>query len=96
MPIQPNPQPVSAWPHQVNVPVPGSEMFIAIQIQNSGQATAEEMDATLQSLVDHLQEWPGRDPIANVTGNKYDTLLYTVTPTDPIDPPDPPDPEPTP
>jgi hypothetical protein len=93
VPIQPNPQQIAAWPHQANVPVT-SGMFITVQVQGNGQNTVEELDATLQSLIDHLQTWPGRDPNANVTGGKYDTLLYLVSPTDPIDLPDPPDPEP--
>ena len=100
MPIEPNPQTVMAWPHQANVPVPvpqgasSAGMFVTVQVQTDGTATVEALDATLQSLIDHLQTWPGRDPQADVMGQKYDTSLYTVTPTDPIDPPDPPDPEP--
>jgi hypothetical protein len=85
MPIQPDPQSVIAWPHQANVPMQDdAHMFVSVQIQSDGQAAPEEMDAVLQSLVDHLQAWPGRRPDGNVTGNKYDTLLYTVTPTDPV------------
>jgi hypothetical protein len=92
VPIDPVPQSMAGWPHQVNIPLPdGAGMFVNLSIQSDGTATTEAMDATLQSLVDHLQEWPGRRPDANVTGQKYDTLLYAVTPTNPIPPP--PDPE---
>lgn len=94
MPVEPNPQPVMIMPHQVSVPMtPESGAWVSVQIQNNG-ATPEAMDAMLQSLIDHLQEWPGKDPNANVTGSKYETLLVSVTPTDPVPVPDPPVPEP--
>ena len=92
MPIEPDPQPIMAWPHQVNIPVPdGVGMFLSLQIQSDGTASQEAMDATLQDLVDYLQEWPGRRPDTNVTGQKYETLLYMVSPTDPVDLPPPPE-----
>ena len=96
MPIEPNPQAVSAWPHQINIPAATPGLFLSVQIQSDGTATPVVMDDTLQSLIDHLQTWPGRDPNQNVTGSKYDTLLYLVNPTNPIPLPDPPDPEETP
>jgi hypothetical protein len=87
MPIQPDPQHVQMLPHQVQIPVTEeTHMFLSLQIQNDGQATMEAMDEVLQSLVDHLQTWPGRHPTADVSGQKYDTLLYIATPTDPIVP----------
>lgn len=85
MPVQPDPQPISAWPHQANIPTEG--MFVTVQIQSDGTTPIEEMDATLQSLIDFLQDWPGKLPNSDVTGSKYDTLLYTITPTNPINPP---------
>jgi hypothetical protein len=85
MPVEPNPTPIMAWPHQVNVPVPdGVGMFISVQIQSDGTATPEAMDDTLQDLVDYLQAWSGRRQDSNVTGQKYDSLLYTITPTNPV------------
>lgn len=89
MPIEPNPQPLAMWPHQADVPVIG--MSVTVQIQSTGEATTEDLDDTLQDLIDYLQEWPGRRPDANVTGSKYGVLLYAVTPTDPIEvvPPEP-------
>jgi hypothetical protein len=81
MPTQPNPQPLVMWPHQANVPAEG--MSISVQIQSDGTGEPD-LDAVLQDLIDYLQDWPGRHPDANVTGQKYDVLLYAVTPTDPI------------
>lgn len=82
MPTEPNPQPLSIWPHQIDVPAEG--MSIGVQIQSNGGATPEQLDATLQDLIDYLQGWPGRVPVSNVTGSKYGVLLYAVTPTDPV------------
>lgn len=91
MPIEPNPQTVMAWPNQVNIPTDDPRFFLSLQIQTDGTPTEAEADAMLQSLIDHLQEWPGRHDQANVTGSRYQSLLYLVTPTNPIPPP--PDPE---
>jgi hypothetical protein len=97
MPIDQVPQLVPMMPHQVNVPLPdGAGMFVSVSIQTDGTATPEAMDTALQELVDYLQEWPGRRVDANVTGTKYDTLMYGVQPTNPIPPPDGPEPEPDP
>lgn len=90
MPINPDGQPVPGmWPHQVNVPGPDG-LFISVQIQGSSEATPEMLDATMLDLLDYLQEWPGRRPDADVTGQKYDVRLYLATPTNPIPLPDPP------
>lgn len=91
MPIEPNPTPVMAWPNQVNIPPGDARFFLSLQIQTDGTPTEAEADAVLQSLIDHLQEWTGRHPEANVTGSRYQSLLYLVTPTNPIPPPDPPE-----
>lgn len=97
MPVEPDPQSVAAWPHQINVPTPdGSGMYVSLSIQSDGTATPEAMDAALQDLVDYLQAWSGRRVDANVTGLKYDTLLYTISPTNPIPLPDPPEEDPDP
>jgi hypothetical protein len=90
MPVEPNPQPIEAWPRQVNVSAPGVSISVQIQNDGSGTATPEALDAMLQELIDYLQDWPGKLPGSNVTGSKYDTLLYVVTPTDPevVDPPE--------
>src|SRR6186713_2775848 len=96
MPIEPNPQSVTAWPNQVNIPCATPGFFLSIQLQTDGTPTVETQDQLLQELIDYLQEWPGRDPLANVTGQKYDTKLYFVSPTNPIPPPDPPEDPPVP
>jgi hypothetical protein len=97
MPIEPNPQPVTAWPNQVNIPPEDPRFFLSLQVHTDGTPSEAEADAMLQSLIDHLQEWPGRNPLANVTGSRYQSLLYLVTPTNPIPlppgPEDPPAPE---
>jgi hypothetical protein len=84
MPVQPNPQPIDAWPRQANIPATG--MFVTVQLQNDGSSTAEQMDAALQSVIDHLQSWPGKLTDSDVTGQIYQTLLYGVTPTIPDEP----------
>jgi hypothetical protein len=95
MPIDPTPELVAMIPHQVNVPLPdGAGMFVAVSIQSDGTADPEVMDATLMGLLDHLQEWPGRRPDADVTGVKYETNMYFARPTNPIPPPAGPEPEP--
>jgi hypothetical protein len=90
MPVQPDPQPIEAWPRQVNVSAPGVSISVQIQNDGSGTATPEALDAMLQDLIDYLQEWPGKLAGSNVTGSKYDTLLYSVTATNPevVDPPE--------
>lgn len=94
MPILPDPQAIQGWPNQIIIPLPpGSGMYLALQIQLDGTAADEDVEATIQELVDYLQEWTGRDPGQNVTGQKYETWLYTITPTNPIAPPPPPLPE---
>lgn len=95
MPIQPNPQPIQGWPNQVIIPVPdGTGLYLALQVQSTdGTAEDEDVEAMLQNLVDYLQAWPGRHPGQDVTAQKYETWLYTVTPTNPIPPPPPPLPE---
>lgn len=94
MPIEPDPQQIMAWPNQVNIPTEDPRFFLALQVQTDGTPTEAEADAMLQSLIDHLQDWPGRHPLADVTGSRYQTLLYLVSPTNPIPPQDPPEPEP--
>lgn len=95
MPVLPNPQPFAAWPHSLNVAMPtGSGMSVQVSLQSDGTADPAAMDATLQSLVDYLQAWPGKAPGTDVLGQKYDTLIYTVGPTDPEPPPADPEPEP--
>jgi hypothetical protein len=94
VPVEPNPQPIDAWPRQVNISAPGMSIGVQIQSDGSGTATAADLDDALQSLIDFLQEWPGKIPGSNVTGSKYDTLLYLVSPTNPEPPPDPPVEEP--
>lgn len=91
MPTEPNPQTITMWPHQANVPALG--MSISIQIQSDGTDPDVDLDAALQDVIDYMQEWPGRRPDGNVTGSVYDVKLYAVTPTDPIFVPEP-EPEP--
>ena len=95
MPVDPNPQPFAAWPHSATVAMPsGSGMSVQVSLQSDGTATPEAMDATLQALVDLLQGWSGKAPGTNVLGQKYDTLIYTISPTNPEPPPADPGPEP--
>jgi hypothetical protein len=82
-------QPVQVFPAQLSVPTTNG-LFISAQVQSDGTATDEVVEGTLQSLIDHLQTWPGRDPGANVTGQVYSVLLFPATPTNPIPPPPPP------
>jgi hypothetical protein len=96
MPLEPNPQPIEAWPRQVNVSAVGMSISVQIQGDGSGTATPQQLDATLQELIDYLQDWPGKLAGSNVTGNRYDTLLYMVSPTDPEPLPDPPEEDPDP
>lgn len=92
MPTEPNPTPVTIFPHQANVPAPG--MTLTVQIQSDGTDPDADLDGTLQEIVDYLQAWPGRLPGGNATGQKYQSLLYTVTATNPDPVPDPlPEPE---
>ncbi len=79
MPTDPKSQIVAIMPRQVQIPT-ATGMFISLQIQGDGTPTEDDMDATLQSLVDFLQEWPGRHPQLNVTGQNYQTRLFTVWP----------------
>jgi len=95
MPIQPDPQAITAWPNQVNIPSQDPRFFLSLQVQTDGTPTETESDAVLQSLIDHLQEWPGRLEVGDVTGSRYQTWLYLVTPTNPNPPPDPPEDPPT-
>lgn len=96
MPLEPNPQPIEAWPRQVNVSATGMSISVQIQSDGSGTATPQVLDATLQELIDYLQDWPGKLVGSNVTGQRYDTLLYAVSPTDPEPLPDPPEDDPNP
>lgn len=93
MPISPDGQTYPMAPHQVNVPVPnGSGFQIMVLIQSDGTPdTGEAMDAALMDLVDYFQEWPGRDPGQNVSGQKPVYTVYAATPTNPIPLPDPPE-----
>ncbi len=94
MPVEPNPQPIEAWPRQINVPFPGLSITIQVQGDGSGTVTPQETDEMLQDLIDYLQEWPDKMAGADVTGGRYDTLLYLISPTNPVPPPPPPEPEP--
>lgn len=95
MPISPDPEVINGQPYVISVPMPdGSGMFVGATVQNDGTATTEAMDGTLQSLIDHLQAWPGKNPGADVNGQKYSMVFYPATPTFPVPLPDPPDPEP--
>lgn len=91
MPIEPDPFPVVAWPNQVNIPSQDPRFYLSLPIQTDGTPSEAESDAMLQSLIDHLQTWPGRLEGANVTGSRYQANLFLVTPTDPVPPPDPPE-----
>lgn len=95
MPISQDGTVIPMMPHQVNVPLPDrAGMFITVSIQNDGTATPAAMDDALMSLVDHLQEWPGKRPDGNVMGTKYETQIYEAHPTNPEPPAAPPQPEP--
>lgn len=83
MPIDPVFQSVPIMGLQVNVPVPDDKAFISMSIQTN-TATDAELDAMIQSLVDHLQTWPGKREDGNVTGQRYVTGYHTVTPTTPV------------
>lgn len=96
MPVQPDPQAIPGWPNQVNIPSADQRFYLSIQIQTDGTPDQAAQDALLQSLIDHFQEWPGRLQSENVTGSRYQTWLYLVTPTNPIPPLDPPEEEPEP
>lgn len=91
MPIDDNPTVIPMLPHQISVPVDNDLVFITVMVQNGGQATMGELDGLLMSLIDYLQEWPGRQPDANVLGQKYVMSLYPASPTNPIPPPPPPE-----
>jgi hypothetical protein len=85
MPIQPDPQVLSVWPHQINVPHP--DMFVTVQMQQDPTRDPVDVDALQQDLIDYLQEWPGKLAGADVTGILYNVRLYNVLPTDPEEQP---------
>lgn len=87
MPTDSNSQIVALMPRQVQIPTDNG-MFISLQIQGDGTPTEDALDATLQSLVDFLQEWPGRHPLQDVQGQNYQTRLFFVRPANPIIPVD--------
>jgi hypothetical protein len=91
MPILPDPTPLVMWPHQANVSAPG--LSISVSLQPDGSGTEVDLDAVLQSMIDHLQVWPGKLAGSDATGQQYQVLLYLVSPTDPEDPPPPPEDE---
>ncbi len=87
MPIG-EPQPVTVFPAQVNVPM--DHLFISVQIQSDGTPEGNgSLVPIAQNLIDFLQGWPDR--IGNVTGQFYDTSLVPISPTFPdfVQPPDP-------
>jgi len=93
MPISPDGQVVPMMPHQINVPVPdGSGFSVTVMVQSDGSVSdnGPAMDAALVDLIDYLQEWPGRHPSANVTGQKSEYRVWSATPTNPVvvDPPE--------
>jgi hypothetical protein len=94
MPVQPDPQAIQGWPNQVNIPTQDQRFFLSIQVQTDGTPSQEDQDQFLQELIDYFQEWPGRHPNLDVTGSRYQSWLYLVTPTNPIPPPPPPEEEP--
>lgn len=103
MPIENDFVSVPMMGNVVQIPVVGDKAFAALQLQRF-DATDEEWDDMLQSLVDLLQTWEYRRPDGNVMGQKYVTGYYNATPTNPVvlpveDPEQPPEggqPEPAP
>jgi len=92
MPIG-EPAPVSLMPAQINVPASGN-LYINVSVQSDGSpAGLASIPAVVQDIVDLFQEWSGRLPGADVSGQVYDTELSAVTPTNPVPPLDPPEPE---
>lgn len=86
-----NPQPMG-YPYQINIPtaIPGVFAYAIVQAQTV-EFSEQDLDDTLESLVDHLQNWPGRHPDQNVTGTKFDLNYYQVFPINPIPDPSIPD-----
>lgn len=84
-----NPQPVQLFPAQINVPTDNG-LFISISVQGDGTQAADAVEVATLSLVDLLQDWPGRHPLADVTAQLYNTEMVPATPTNPIPPPPPP------
>lgn len=91
MPVTGDPQPITILPAQINLVPEQPGFFISLQLQTDGTVSQQIQDEVQQSLIDWLQEWPGRSTVADVTGNRYQTLLYSVGPTNPIYVPPPPE-----
>lgn len=93
---QSQPQVIAMMPGNVNVPTDNG-LFISVNISSDGspEALAAIPDA-VQEIVDMFQAWSGRHPLADVTGQVYDTSLSSVTPANPIPVPDPPGEDPNP
>lgn len=87
-----DPQPVQLFPAQINVPT-ANGLMIGIQVQSDGNASPEVVSAAVLDLIDLLQEWSGKAPNSDVTGQIYEVALVAATPTNPAPLPDPPEPE---
>lgn len=87
------PTAVGMMPAMIVVPAI-SGLMININVQSDGSPEGlAAIEATSQSLIDHLQTWEGKVPTADVTGQLYDTTYAPITPTNPVPIPDPePDP----
>lgn len=97
MPINPVPDVVVGM-MPINIVLPttqelGLSIGVSVYQDPAQGATEEQVDNVVQSLVDHLQEWEGKRPGADVTASKYEVKVYHVGPTDPEPTPDP-EPEP--
>jgi hypothetical protein len=97
VPIE-QPQVIAMMPGNINVPA-ANGLFVTVNVQSDG--TPEGLAAipgAVQEIVDMFQEWSGKFPGTNVTGQVYGTELSAVTPTNPeVDTAEPPveDPDPS-
>ncbi len=80
MPIGTDYQAVPMMGNVINVPIVDNKVGVTVQMQKF-DGTDADMDAILLSLVDLLQGWSYRQADQNVTGQKYVTGYYNVTPT---------------
>lgn len=90
------PQTIAMMPGQITVQA-ADGLFVSIQVNTDGTPEAlAALPAAVQSIIDLFQDWPGKWPNSDVTGQLYDVALSNVTPTNPVPIPDPPEEDPDP
>jgi len=85
-----SPQRVTMAASNVQVPMADNHLFVQVIIQGDGQEDPGAVQALVQEVTDMFQGWDKANPLADVTGQYYQTDLYGVTPTNPLPPPPPP------